>query len=190
MISAAGCSLFTMPAICPAKKSPVFSSPSTAARYRRRCPAFPAPRRRSGCTRPWRSPWRTGSDLPHGMAQPLSRDHGGDVVGLQHLFLIVGMNLAFLGHQKPGSHLNAHSAQQKGRGHASSVANAAGRQHGQVRGVAHLRHQHHGGQVSHMPPDSPPSAIMAEARPWSPAWPCPRWPPPAPPSRRPPATWA
>ena len=32
MISAAGCSLFTMPAICPARKSPVFSSPSTAAR--------------------------------------------------------------------------------------------------------------------------------------------------------------
>ena len=32
IISAAGCSLFTMAAICPARKEPVFSSPSTAAR--------------------------------------------------------------------------------------------------------------------------------------------------------------
>ena len=40
MISAAGCSLWIMPEIWPARKSPVFSSPSTAARYSAPPPSF------------------------------------------------------------------------------------------------------------------------------------------------------
>ena len=84
------------------------------------------------------------------MAQPLSGDHGTEVLGTHDLFLVDGMDIALFCCQEPGTQLHAAGAQHEGRSRSPALGNTAGSNNGQMGGISDQRNQNHGSQLTHM----------------------------------------
>ena len=85
------------------------------------------------------------------MPQTFSGDHSTQIRGFQNFFLIIGMDCAFPGAEKPCAHLYAAGAQHKSRCYPAAAGNTAGSQHREISRIADLGDKHHGTQLTHMP---------------------------------------
>ena len=79
-----------------------------------------------------------------------SRNNRGTVAGLQYEILIILMGDTLLGHDEARAHLHRLRAQRERRADAAGIADAAGRDDGNIHRVHYLRHQGHRRQLADM----------------------------------------